>query len=124
MQQPEGNLLQPDGSPSFGGGAWAGYPPDVAARLEALAEQQAALRQQIAALPATTLPGLQAKARAAMLWLTPDGDVPVDEDDADARLARSPCRDLNLGEGNVRMQSVPPGRGERSALRPKRLIGV
>lgn len=74
------------------------YPPDVAARLEALAEQQVALRQQLAALPATTLPGLQAKARAVMLWLAPDGEVPVDADDADAVLAWSLCRDvLNPG---------------------------
>lgn len=70
------------------------YPQDVAARLDALAEQQQALRQQLAALPATTLPGLQAKARVMMLWLAPDSEVPVDTDDADAVLAWSLCRDL------------------------------
>lgn len=70
------------------------YPPDVGARLDALAARQEVLRQQIAALPATTLPGLQAKARVMMLWLAPDGEVPVDADDADAVLAWSLCRDL------------------------------
>ena len=70
------------------------YPPNVAARLDVLAEQQEALRQQIAALPATTLSGLQAKARAVMLWLAPDSEVPVDADYADAALAWSLCRDL------------------------------
>ncbi|NMJ41559.1 hypothetical protein GWK16_09930 [Roseomonas sp. JC162] len=70
------------------------YPPDLAVRLDALAEQQEALRQHIGSLPATTLPGLQAKARVMMLWLAPDGEVPVDTYDADAVFAWSLCRDL------------------------------
>lgn len=70
------------------------YPPDVAARLDALAERQEALRQQIAALPAATLTGLRVKARVMMLWLAPDGEVPVDAEDADAVLAWSLCQDL------------------------------
>lgn len=70
------------------------YPPDVAARLDALAERQMTLRQEIIALPATTWLGLQTKARTVMLRLAPDGDVPVDADHADAALALSLCRDL------------------------------
>lgn len=70
------------------------YPPEVAAPLDVLARQQAALRQQIAALPATKMSGLRAKASVVMLWLAPDGEAPVDADDHDAVLAWSLCRDL------------------------------
>ena len=70
------------------------YPPEVAARLEALVRQQALLRQQIAALPAVTLPGLQAKARIVMLWLALERGGLMDEEDGDADLALSLCRDL------------------------------
>ncbi len=72
------------------------YPPDVAARLEALAQRQATLRHQIAALPVTTTAGLRTKAGVVMLWLAPDGEAPADADDADAVLAWSLCRDLLL----------------------------
>lgn len=70
------------------------YPADVAAQLDALARQQTLLRQQIAALSAVTLPGLQAKARIVMLWLAPERGGPMDEEDGDADLALSLCRDL------------------------------
>ncbi len=70
------------------------YPPDVEARLEVIVEQQANLRSRIAAQPATTIRGLQAKARVVMMWLAPDGEVVIDETDADAQLAWSLCRDL------------------------------
>lgn len=70
------------------------YPPEVAARLDSLVRQQALLRQQIAAQPAATLPGLQAKARIVMLWLALERGGPMDEEDDDANLAWSLCRDL------------------------------
>jgi hypothetical protein len=70
------------------------YPSEVKACLEALAKRQEALRRQIAALPAVTTTGLQAKARAVLLWLVPDGEALVDTDDLDAQLVWSLCRDL------------------------------
>ena len=57
---------------------------DAIQQLPILLTRQA-LRQQIAALPAATMPGLQAKARVVLLWLAPDGEAPVDPDDADGR---------------------------------------
>lgn len=44
--------------------------------------------------PPSTMPDLQAEARVVLLWLAPDGELPVDEGDADAQLAWSLCRDL------------------------------
>jgi hypothetical protein len=69
------------------------YPPETEDRLDVLSDSYNGVRRRLASQPATTLQGCQAKARALMVWLAPDGVEDSFADD-DQRLVVSLCRDL------------------------------
>lgn len=69
-------------------------PDEDEERYDALFEQHWVLREQINAIPATTMRGLSAKARAAELALKWDGDGFTGAPGDFSELCKSICRDI------------------------------